>query len=325
MTVPATTRRVFALMLPFLLVAAAACGDDDPDVVAPSIDEPDADDDAAAPVEPSLVGLEVSAAGNVTEVLAPIAFRIDKDGIDANAVEPDFGDDDFGDLDLVEEDVLVLDVEETDVDVGTGVEVSGTIREFDLPAAEQVFDIELDDQIYGPFRDVLVIVADRVATVDGTTTTTTTAPAPGDIDVQDEAIDPAASIVGLEVTATGNVTRPVSELAFELDKDGLGDEPQVVFDDEAFDEVELADVPVLVINAAKTAGLEAGGPVRVHGTIREFDVDDAERLFGVDLDDRVYDPFDERLVIVADQVTKLPPEGEPSTTTTAADTTTSRP
>jgi hypothetical protein len=295
-------RLVLGLMLPLLVVTGVACGEDEPDVVAPPAPV-DVDPDTTRPLEPSLVGLEVTAAGNVTEVLAPIAFRIDKDGIDATVTEPEFGDDDFGDLDLVKEDVLVFDIKETDVEVGAPVEVSGTIGEFDLPEAERVFDVDLDDRVYGRFRDVLVIVADNVAKKPAPRESTTTTTTP-DIEYHD--LGPAASAVGLEVTASGNVTDVVSPVAFNLDKDGVGGDGQVVRDDEAFDEVELAQRPVLVVDVTKTTGLEKGNAVLVTGTIREFDVDDAERLFDVDLDDRLYGPFDEKLVIVADQVTKLP-------------------
>ncbi len=297
-------RRVLLnLVLPLVLVVTGtACGNDEPEVVAPP-PATDLDRDETPSAEPSLVGLEVTAAGNVTDVVAPIAFRIDKDGIDATVEGPTFGDDDFGDLDLAREDVLVLDVKESDVEVGDPVEVSGTVREFDLPEAERVFDVELDDALYGSFRDVLVIVAGEVvkkppAQGGGATTTTAT-------EVEYGELGREASMVGLEVTVSGSVTDVVSDVAFNIDKDGVGGDDEVVLDDEAFDEVELSQRPVLVVDITKTPELEKGSGVRVRGTIREFDVDDAERLFGADLDDRLYAAFDEKLVIVADQVTHL--------------------
>ncbi len=67
--------------------------------------------------------------------------------------------------------------------------------------------------------------------------------------------------------------------------------------------------------AASMVGLEKDAAVRVTGTIRQFDVDDTERLFDVDLDDRLYGGFDEKLVIVANQVTKLPPQPAQTTST----------
>ncbi len=306
-----------AAVLPVLIVAGPACGDDDPDVAAPPRVGPPGD--VAGPVaadEASLVGLEVTAAGNVTEVVAPVAFRIDKDGIGGPAETPQFDDEDFGDLDLADRGVLVLDVRETKVDPGAPVQVSGTVREFDLPEAERVFDLELDDRLYGPFHDELVLVADKVTTMAGarSTTTTTRAATTSEAGVGDD-LGPRASVVGLEVTASGNVAEVVDPMAFRLDKDGTGEADRPALDDERFGDVELADKPVLVLDVRKTA-VKEGGAVRVTGTVRQLDVDEAERLFGVDLDDHLYGPFHERLVIVADRVTSLPPGSNGATTTT---------
>jgi len=310
-------RRAIAFVLAVLVFAAAACGDDDPDVATPPRAGPPSD--VAGPVvadEPSLVGLEVTAAGNVTEVMAPVAFRIDKDGIGGPAEKPQFDDEDFGDLGYLDRGVLVLDVRETKVDPGAPVQISGTVREFDLPEAERVFDVELDDRLYGPFHDELVIVADKVTKMAGqrATTTTTRATTTSEPGVGDD-LGPRASLVGLEVTASGNVAEVVDPMAFHLDKDGIGEAERTAVDDERFGEVELADKPVLVLDVRKTT-VNEGGAVRVTGTVRQLDVEEAEGIFGVDLDDRLYGPFDQRLVIVADRVTSLPPGSDGGTTTT---------
>ncbi len=292
--------RLRALVAPLLVVAVAApaCGGDtevaEPDVVAPDIV------DVPAPEEPSLVGLEVTAAGTVTEVVAPLAFRIDKDGL-GEEVTGRFDDEDFGDITLSEQGVLVLDVAETGVELGSGVRVTGTVREFDLPEAERVFDVELDDRVYGRFYDELVIVADTVAMVgQGAANGAVAEP-----DAADPDAPPALSLAGLEVTAAGNVTELIDPMAFRIDKDGVGDEaPNPVLDDEAFDDVELAERHVLIIHSTNT-GLTLGDPVRISGTVRELDIAEAERLFDIDLDDRLYGPFERELVIFADEVTKL--------------------
>ncbi|MDP9072458.1 MAG: hypothetical protein M3N68_14465 [Actinomycetota bacterium] len=304
-------------LLSVLVVATAACGDDEPDVVAPPRVDPPGD--VARPVaadEPSLVGLEVTVAGNVTEAIAPIAFRIDKDGIGGPGEKPRFDDEDFGDLNFLDKGVLVFDVRETKVDPGAPVQVSGTVREFDLPEAERVFDVELDDRLYGPFRDELVIVADKVTKMPGeaATTTTTRATTTSEAPVGDD-LGPQASLVGLEVTADGNVAEVVDPMAFRLDKDGTGEADRPALDDERFGDVELADKPVLVLDVRKTS-VKEGGAVRVTGTVRQLDVAEAERLFGVDLDDRLYGPFDKRLVIVADRVATLPAGSAGGSTTT---------
>lgn len=162
---------------------------------------------------------------------------------------------------------------------------------------------------------MLAIVADRVtprASASPSPTTTTTA-----VHLDDGALGPAASIVGLEVTANGNVSNVVSPLAFELDKDGVGNASTPVPDDEAFDEVELSQRPALVVDTTSVDDLGVGSAVHVSGTIREFAVDDAERLFGLDLDDRVFDPFDDAFVIVATKVTRVPAAAEGPSTTAA--------
>lgn len=152
-----------ALLVPVaIFITLTGCADDvDEPVGAPLVDE--VGDDLGP--DPSLVGLEVRASGDVTEVVAPIAFRIDKDGIGAEADDlAEFDDEDFGDIELVDEGVLVIDVRETDVSEGAAVEVTGTVRRFEVAEAERLFDIELDEVVYGAFEEELVIVADRVVT-----------------------------------------------------------------------------------------------------------------------------------------------------------------
>ena len=159
--------RLLAFMLPLgLFLTATACADEFEEPVAEPVE--DVDDDIIGP-DPALVGLEVTASGDVTELVAPIAFRIDKDGIGEEVEEAEFGDEDFDDLDVVEEGVLVIDVRETDLAEGAAVRVTGTVRRFQLTEAERLFDVDLDDQIYAPFDDELVIVADEVVQEPGAT------------------------------------------------------------------------------------------------------------------------------------------------------------
>lgn len=174
-------RRTPLLAVALLATVTTACADEvDEPIGAPVVDELDED---FGP-DPSLVGLEVSARGDVTEVAAPIAFRIDRDGIGGGDEEPEgddpeaFDDEDFGDLALVDEGVPVIDVRETDVAEGDSVEVTGTVRRFELEEAERLFDIDLGD-VYEVFDDELVIVADEVVveptvSTGGSTTSTTT-------------------------------------------------------------------------------------------------------------------------------------------------------
>lgn len=260
----------------------------------------------------------MTAQGNVAEVLAPIAFRIDKDGIGGEAARPRFQDEEFGDRDLVNEGVLVLDVRETAVKAGAPVQVVGTVRQFDLAEAERVFDVDLDDRLYGPFHEQLVVVADSVkqlpraqGTTPTSTTTTTT-----ERDARRAVQPPLNSLVGLEVTARGDVTEVVGSRALRLDKDGVGDRRQAVeFDDEDFGDVEPARLNVVVISPNRI-DVGSGTGVEVTGTVRQFELAEVERLFNLDLDQRPFEPFEGELVIVADKVTPLPPPSGGGTTTT---------
>lgn len=171
-TRPRHNRLLAPFLLLALLVTVTACGDEPEEPFgAPPVDH--LEDDISP--DPPLVGLEVTASGEVTEVVAPIAFRIDKDGTGEETDVAEFDDEDFDDLDVVDEGVLVIDVRETDVAEGTVVEVAGTVRRFDLAEAERLFDIDLDNEIYGAFSEELVIVADEVIPDPPRSTTSTKA------------------------------------------------------------------------------------------------------------------------------------------------------
>lgn len=73
------------------------------------------------------------------------------------------------------------------------------------------------------------------------------------------------------------------------------------FDDEDFDDLDLVEEGVLVIDVRENNVAE-GTAVQVNGTVRRFDLEEAERLFDLDLEDETYGAFDNELVIVADTV-----------------------
>lgn len=299
-----TRLALFAVCLLPLTTALLACGDDDPAVKGPAPRAgPNAD---LLPPEATLVGLEVTASGNVTEVLDHGAFRLDKDG--ADVVAPASQDPDFGEIDLAERSVLVLGAAETRLQEGDAVRVSGTVRDFHLREAEDVFNIELEPRLFQSYEEELVAVAAGVTKVpqDPGRSTVIPVPEPGDAEVADVG---DRSLVGLEVATSGNVTEVLGATAFRLDKDGIGsgDTPVPEFDDDDFGDADLAKETVLVLDPRSTAGVVSGDAVQVTGTIRQFDLREVERIFEVDLDDRLFGPFHERLVIVADQVAKAGP------------------
>lgn len=184
--------------LPFLLVLAlllSACGDPDSGAAADDGEDDNAQDTTTVDDELTdpLVGLEVAVAGNVSEVVDDNAFRIDKDGLgeptgaseeeiigdvddyddeyfdrDTYYYDYEYGtayDEEFGDSDVLEEGVLVVDFKQTDVQLEDGVRVNGTIRRFAETTLEDVYDVDLNNDIYDPYEDHLVIVASNVKTL----------------------------------------------------------------------------------------------------------------------------------------------------------------
>jgi hypothetical protein len=132
------------------------------------------------------------------------------------------------------------------------------------------------------------------------------------------------SVVGLEVTAVGNVSERLSDEAIRIDRDGLGnaeDQGEVGPDlgdygydydyyeydylteyDEDFDDADLADEGVLVVSASGLQSRKVDEAVRVSGTLRSFDQDVIESLYEINLEDDVFDAYENSLVLVADSV-----------------------
>lgn len=134
-------------------------------------------------------------------------------------------------------------------------------------------------------------------------------------------------LVGLEVTAVGNVSEVLSDEAMRLDRDGLGEAgdegadatdelggPYDYYDydyydydylveyDEEFEDDDAAQEGVLVVNGTGLETFDEDASVRVSGTVREFDQDSIELLYGVDLDDDIFDEYENQMVIVADTI-----------------------
>lgn len=173
--------RAFAWPVAALLaVGVAACGDD-----ADGAEDVDAATDEVSDATGldanGMLGLEVTSAGEVTEILENNAFRMDKDGLDPGtdasaqptSEEPDdldyydtdgltAGDQELG-YGTEQEDVLVL-VPGADLDLRSGdpVVVSGTVRSLDAEGIEEVYDVAIDEDVYAPYENQLVIIAQTV-------------------------------------------------------------------------------------------------------------------------------------------------------------------
>lgn len=98
----------------------------------------------------------------------------------------------------------------------------------------------------------------------------------------------AGSLLGQEVTVSGNVSAVIGTSAVRLGGDDFGGDG------------------LLVINVNRAGGAIAEDDnVRVTGTVREYDEVMFAREFGSEFEDDVYDPWFDENVLVASSVTPL--------------------
>lgn len=88
----------------------------------------------------TLTGETVTIAGQVTDVLSTVAFRMEGTGWT----------------------VVVLDAEQAAVEAGDTVQVTGMVRQFIPEELGEEFDVSLDDTAYTPYLGSLVLVAEEV-------------------------------------------------------------------------------------------------------------------------------------------------------------------
>ncbi|WP_164704554.1 hypothetical protein [Blastococcus litoris] len=88
----------------------------------------------------TLAGEPVTFAGEVQDVISTVSFQVAGAGWS----------------------VVVLDAQQAAVAEGEYVQVSGTIREFDIATIEEEFGLDLDDELYADFDQRFVVVAENV-------------------------------------------------------------------------------------------------------------------------------------------------------------------
>ncbi len=99
----------------------------------------------------------------------------------------------------------------------------------------------------------------------------------------------ADSLVGQQVTVSGNVSETVGTNAIRLGGDDFG-----------------GDGLLVIQVSGAGAGVTEGDNVRVSGTVRDFDAAAFEREFSTDVyEDDVYDPWVDENVVVASRVTQM--------------------
>lgn len=92
----------------------------------------------------TLTGEDITVAGEVSEVVSDVAFRLAGVGWD----------------------VLILDSAMGAAEEGEAVQVMGTVRRFELLTIEEELGTDLDDELYVDFEDQLVLVADSIEPTD---------------------------------------------------------------------------------------------------------------------------------------------------------------
>ena len=153
---------------------------EDPADVEGTVEEEATGETGLADEAQSFVGQQVTVSATISEVVSPAAFRI--------------GGEDFGGQSLLVLSApaadftdLGLELDQELVDSEAVVQVTGTVRQFDIAEFEEEFGVDYDDAVFEPFEGENVIVADRVVT-----------------------------LTGQEVTVAGEVETVLSTVAFRL-------------------------------------------------------------------------------------------------------------
>lgn len=171
---------------------------------------------------------------------------------------------------------------------GDTVQVTGTVRQFDLASIEQEAGYDLEDELFTPFEGQTVIVAQSMRTVAGDLVEAIT--------LSDIAEDPAA-YVGTTVTVRGDLGEKLGEQAFVLEDDQLLSGENFVVVAQAADtlpaDLTAFDDPVAGINRE----------VQVTGAIQPFDLATIEQEIGTDLQDDLFAAYEENsYTIIAESV-----------------------
>ncbi|MFH7024894.1 MAG: hypothetical protein ACHBN1_05700 [Heteroscytonema crispum UTEX LB 1556] len=140
-------------------------------------------------------------------------------------------------------------------DRNTEVQVTGQVRNLDIPTIERDFKINLQDQYYTDYINKPAIVAQHIAI----------APKPGQITQN------ARKFYGKEVAVQGEVGNIQSPVLFTLNKEQL---------------IGGEDLPVL-LKTAPTVAINQGQKVAVVGEVRQFVANEIERDFNLTWDSNV--------------------------------------
>jgi hypothetical protein len=155
----------------------------------------------------------------------------------------------------------------------TEVQVTGTVRQLDIPKLEKEFSLRLQDKVYEDYKDATTIVAQHIAL----------APA-----VEDIAENPS-KYYNRRLALTGEIENIKNSKMFSLDEDDLlGEEDLLVFN----------PTPAMAVNNDQT--------VAVTGVLRPFRVAEMEKEYNFTWDTGLKKEmelkYNEKPVLIADTV-----------------------
>jgi uncharacterized protein YdeI (BOF family) len=234
----------------------------------------DIDDDAEA-----YLGNRVAVQGDVTEIIDERTFRLDDPAL------------------LGGDDILVTTAQAgMTVNVGDQVWVVGVVREFDRAAIGEETGYTYSDEVYSPFAEGTVIVAEDVQ-VSGQTEPR------GDmtggvfaddswednsVGINDIVADPT-QYVGQQVTLGAEVNEVLSPNVVRMGEDNLF----------TFSDSMLVVIPD---DAQRPANLQDGTRIQATGTVRNFVQAEFQRDYNIFSDADLYAEYENRPVLVADRV-----------------------
>lgn len=219
----------------------------------------------------------------VETVIGPNAFTLDEDALLQGGIDTDL---------LVVSSRQNLPVIGDDL-VDQQVAVRGTVRPFNLAEVEQEIGFDLDDAAFGDWAGRPALIAHGIRPLDSVATPPEPGPQ-GDLAhaTVAEITGNAEHFVGTAVAVSEEVEEVINQHAFMLDEDA-------VF-------AGGIDNDLLVVRGAETVApftdtLE-GQTVQVLGTVRIFDLAAIEQESGFDLDDRAFEAYTGKPVIVANTI-----------------------
>ena len=177
------------------------------------------------------------------------------------------------------------------------VQVTGTVRTFDLAAVEQEVGADLQDDRFRDWGGKPAIVAQSIRVVERAATTGQAAA------TVDAITDNPSAWIGKTVMVDGSVGDVLGQRAFTInDNDLIGDDEMLV--------VGAKPLRTLPGRQTQDVPLVADDIILVRGPVRLFDLAAAEKEVGADLDDNLFRDWAGKPAIIARSVRVLQPAND---------------